>query len=449
MDDTQKNINEVIQSFYQFKEWMKYIGFNIKDFINFMEPVFHQTGYREPQQDTGQQHQTKILIIQDAGSGDFIIHSGVIREIRRLHPDAYISLVIKSPAVELAYRCPYVNELFYQNGPLMYGDFDQMFKDHINMAQIFLKDKYDICYSFAYVPETQLLMYMSGARERVSMNVYTNYMEEANFTNTQIFTFKDVEAFYTHIVPRPSYYCHRADMAFAVLEHYLKTSITNRSLEVWYDSSELENAKSFIKDANKPLYALCMGGSYHLRKKYPPEKYAEFIKMVVAREENATFVILGAGLEDLESSITLIRALPKEIRGKSIIDLTNEISFRESAAVLSLCDAYIGNDTGTKHLAAAVKCPVLEVNCYAFDIPVGLGDNPAVYYAYMVPNVIVRPKKALQECANDEIYHDPHGCKTIFESHCIAQIDPQTLLTGLDILKQKIMKKEIDSTHIS
>lgn len=278
------------------------------------------------------------------------------------------------------------------------------------------------------------------------MNIYVDENDETSFSSTKFFNFRNTAKFSTREVPRPQYHCHRADMAFAVLEYFLNAPIENRSLEVWYSPLELATAKSLLENAKQPLYALCMGGS-HPRKFYPPEKYAKFLEMVVAKEKDAMFLILGAGNNDLRSAEILKNVVP-EIYANNVIDLTNKINYRQSVAVLSFCDAYIGNDTGTMHLATAVKCPVLEVNCSPSDIPIALGDNIAVYYPYNVPNVIVRPQTALPGCNTGEP-HNSYGCQVVGEPHCITQINPHILFEGLRYLKKRISEENFKPLYMS
>ena len=443
------NFEKVLKAFHKFAEIIKADGgFSISKFIEFMEPIFQETGYRQQQRNTcySAKRQTNILILQDAVAGDFVIHSGVIREIRRIYSDAYITLIVKPNVIELAELCPYVDEIILNTGRFSYGSFEKMFYWYIEFSATLLQRQFDICYSFAYLAETQLLMYMSGANIRISMNVYTDKIDENSFSNTKFFNFRNTAKFSTHNISRPPYRCHRVDMAFYILEYFLNAPIVNRSLETWYSPLETATAKKWIENAARPLYALCMGGS-HQRKFYPPEKYAKFIEMVIAENKTATFVILGGGKNDLHSAEILKNVVPK-IYAENIIDLTNKTSYRQSAAILSFCDAYIGNDTGTKHLATAVNCPVLEVNCYPSDLPLTHGDSLAVYYPYGVPNVIVRPKKALPECSADKP-HDSYGCKILDKPHCITQIGSQILFKGLKYLKGRIEEKNFKPLYIS
>ena len=438
----------MINVFNQFFEHVKEQKiFSISEFIKEMEPKFEAAGYRQAPKVTAYsvRRQTKILIIHDAVVGDFVIHTGLIREIRRVYPGAYIVLVVKQSAFQLAELCPYVDEVIMNRGKLSYARFGELFIDYIKLAEKLLPYKFDICFSLAYMAETQMLMYMSGARVRISCNVYAGEFDEKSFSNTTLFNFKSAAKFSTHIVPRINYRCHRVDMAFSMLEYFLHAPIENRSLEIWYSPFDLNVAKDFVAGAS-PLYALCMGGS-HPRKFYPPEKYAKFLELVVSDEPSAKFVILGGGNNDLTSAEILKNSVPK-IYEENVIDLTNKISYRQSAAVLSLCNAYIGNDTGTMHVAAAVNCPVMLIHYFPSDVPILESDVIAVYYPYGVPNVIVRPKNALPECTADKP-HNSYGCRILIQPHCITQINPQILYDGFKFLKKRISENNLKPLYIS
>lgn len=450
MDDKNfANVTLILNAFREFAEIIKKNGgLTVNQFIKFIEPKFIEAGYRQTSKVTAYtaRRQTKILILHDAGAGDFVINTGFLREIRRLYPNAYIALCVKSNVIQLAELCPYVDEVIFNEGKFTYADFYEMFNDYIKLAEKFLATKFDICYSLAYLAETNFLMYLSGAKVRISINVYSDLIEENMFANIKFFNFKNTAPLSTKIVSRPQYRCHRVDMIFHILEELLSAPIDNRDLEIWYSPRDAAFAKNLVVKLRRPLYALCLGGS-HDRKKYPPEKYAKFLELVVKDDPQATFIILGGGKNDLKSAQILKENLDEKFFSEHVIDLTNKANYRQSAAVINLCDAYIGNDTGTMHIAAALKIPVLCVNCFPADLKIGIGDILAVYYPYGVPNVIVRPKNALPECTADKS-HQVYGCRVAMKPHCITQIEPNTIFDGLKVLKKRIAEKNFKPLYI-
>ena len=167
---------------------------------------------------------------------------------------------------------------------------------------------------------------------------------------------------------------------------------------------------------------------------------------MILSEENATFVILGGGRADLNSAKIFKKALDKNYRD-NVIDLTDKLTYRQSAALLSFCNMYIGNDTGVMHAATAFKCPVLTPNCCGADLPhqelrIVQGCSP-----YRVPSVIVQPASALPECDANQPY-DTFGCRSKVP-HCITQIEPQTLFNGFKLLQERILQNLFAPIYIS
>ena len=433
---TIENIATVMNGFAEFFNHMIQMqNFDLKEFVSFMEPKFKAAGYR----DANKLGKGNILILTEIGAGDFIVSTGAIREIRRIYSDARITLVVNPRTAALAEFCPYVDELFLSPQHFsIYNPFDA-YRMNAMIAQKLLEERFDVCFAFSIHPHNPLLMYMSGAKVRITAigaedcgefneNKMTNYFAQLS----------------THFFQENIYGYHRADRFFSLIENIMHLPITNRKLEVWYTPADVSTARSILKVDNDSIYAFSMGGTFP-RKHYPPEKYARLIEMILRKEPTAMFVILGGGQYDLTSAEIIKKALPK-VYERNIIDLTNKINYRQSAAILSLCRMYIGNDTGTVHIAAAVGCPVLMTNCFPADFPTNRNDTPRRWYPYGVPSVIVQPAHALPECKELKSY-DPYGCAAPFP-HCITQIKPETLLKGFHLLKERAATKINEPLYI-
>lgn len=441
-EPTEKNVELVINSLEEVhKKIIESNSLDLKNFVDFMEKIFTQAGYRTFKNFSEQKN---ILILHDAAAGDFIIQSGTIREIRRLYPTAHITLVVTPQAFELAKFCPYVDEIILnekENNPV---DIISFFKWDIEVAKKILPRRFDVCYAFSQWAETPLLMYMSGARARVTYSPPKNSTTwlELNGEFSQLEFFLSLVNF---PVPMNFYGTHMAECCFSLVDNTLHSPVANREIEVWYNHSDLKVVKSFLKKISPPLYALSMGGS-HMTKHYPPEKYSEFVQIVLKENPKSNFIILGGGQIDSESAEIFKNNLP-EVFHKNIFDLTNKLNYRQSAAALKKCKMYIGNDTGTVHAAAAVKCPVLEINCFPADLPRSENNFPILWSPYRVPNVIVQPEHALPECR--EVYFSTIGCMRGNFPHCITQIKPEKIFEAFHILQERIKKNILETFYFA
>jgi heptosyltransferase-2 len=119
-------------------------------------------------------------------------------------------------------------------------------------------------------------------------------------------------------------------------------------------------AAELLEEAGIPADAvvvgLAPGAAYGHAKRWPPGRVAELIVRLV-RERNAVCV-LGGAAGDRESGREIESALPSGIRAVNLIGRTD---LRVFAGILARCRAFVSNDSGAMHLAAALGVPVTAI----------------------------------------------------------------------------------------
>lgn len=88
-------------------------------------------------------------------------------------------------------------------------------------------------------------------------------------------------------------------------------------------------------------------------KEWPTERWASLIKLA---SKDFRFVLLGTKGE-AEKSAAIQAACPDA----EFVDLTGKTSVRQLVAVLDRCVAHVAGDTGTSHLAGAMKKPAIAL----------------------------------------------------------------------------------------
>ena len=109
----------------------------------------------------------------------------------------------------------------------------------------------------------------------------------------------------------------------------------------------------------RPLIGINAGAEYGPAKRWPLTHFATAIRELHA-QSNARFVLFG-GLGDLAAAAELTE-LVRNFGGNEpapIYEVTGKTSLRELAALSKACHAFISNDSGPAHLAAAVGSTVI------------------------------------------------------------------------------------------
>ncbi len=103
-----------------------------------------------------------------------------------------------------------------------------------------------------------------------------------------------------------------------------------------------------------PLTILNPGGYFGSAKRWPPERFGALAALLQERE-GARVVIVGS-----QGEAPLARLITDALVSKPLV-LTGRTSLRQLAAVISLADLFVTNDSGPMHLANALGTPVLAL----------------------------------------------------------------------------------------
>ena len=411
-----EKIKNIVDGFHEFflhvTETKTFSG---NEMLQFMEPRFEESGYRKTKQTfDSNKGRVNILILHDSSAiGDFITASPLIREIRRVYPDAWITMMVNRSNFSLAEFCPYIDELMINESRWDVNDFEQVYFGNLSLAEILLQKTFDIAFaiSFGDSPSTILCSYMAGAKQRIATPLNFN----GNFVDLL-----------TVNVPLVCHGTHSVDTCLGCLDYILFSPVRNRQIEVWFSPADLAYVRQLLGHTGQ-LYALCVGGSKK-QNHYPPELYAKFLNML-PQDTRREIVILGGEQDKVEGEIA--KSL---IENCQVTNLAGELSLRQSAALLSLCAFCIGNDTSTNHMAAASGVPILTLMAFAADISLPFVSIVERWYPYGVPSVVVQPGHALEQCRTAQNFC---GCVAT-QPHCIKTISPELLLYAFRKLEDRI-----------
>jgi heptosyltransferase-2 len=108
-------------------------------------------------------------------------------------------------------------------------------------------------------------------------------------------------------------------------------------------------------DGTTPLVGLAPGAAYGHAKRWPPDRVAALVGRL--REAGTACILVGAAA-DRDAGREIESALPPHASAVNVIGRTD---LRLLAGVLAACHAFVSNDSGAMHLAAAVGVPVAAI----------------------------------------------------------------------------------------
>jgi ADP-heptose:LPS heptosyltransferase len=126
--------------------------------------------------------------------------------------------------------------------------------------------------------------------------------------------------------------------------------------EIFLTEEEKKETRRYLEwqsiDFSKPLIALQPGGTWPA-KLWPAERFSELADLFTAKL-HAQIVLTGG-----EGDIEVMRKVERATVGK-VLSLP-VLPLRQLAATLSLCSAYVANDSGPMHIAVAVGTPTIGI----------------------------------------------------------------------------------------
>lgn len=163
----------------------------------------------------------------------------------------------------------------------------------------------------------------------------------------------------TRAVPRPQRHgAHHADY-YRDLLAALGIEAVPGSPRVDPPGGAVEAARALLSSAGAPpgvpLVGMAPGAAYGTAKQWPPRRFAELAAALRERHGAATVLVGSRGDQDAGDEVA--RSLPPGDAG-AVINLIGKTDLPTLAGLMCQCRAFVSNDSGAMHLAAAVGLPV-------------------------------------------------------------------------------------------
>jgi heptosyltransferase-2 len=215
-------------------------------------------------------------------------------------------------------------------------------------------------------------------------------------------------------VPRPGEIPTHEKFYYLELLHHagwldaLPADIPEISLRVTAEQSQRAEYKLRELGAHPKATRIAVGAgaSYGSAKCWPPDRFAQALNQLQS-ERDAQVILFGTPAEAAVSA-----AIQSGLKIPAL-DLIGKTDIAELPALLSRCNAFLGNDSGAMHVAAAVGLPVVAV----FGPTDPLGTAPVTPRSVLVQEKPYCSPCFLRRCPTDH--------------RCMTAVKPEQVSSGL------------------
>ncbi len=275
---------------------------------------------------------SKILILVVKRVGEVLLTTPAIRAFYKAFPGAQIDVVVDQPVQDVLEGNPYIRRLIRlepERTPLQL----------ISTALRLRRARYDITVDFLANPRTAFLCLAASAPVRIGLDKRIRKW-----------------AYNHYLYPSPAATPYVPDVRLNALR-ILGADTDGMEMDFRISREGRARGKQLLADAQitpSDSYVTMAPISLRSYKRWPLENYAAVADHII-REHQRKVVLLGGPGEYrfLERTSALMQEKAAAL-----------IAFRDLdslACVLSRSALYIGNDSGIKHLASAVRIPTLTI----------------------------------------------------------------------------------------
>ncbi|MGA7162230.1 MAG: glycosyltransferase family 9 protein [Bacteroidota bacterium] len=271
----------------------------------------------------------RILLTRLKYIGDIVLTTPLIHTLRETFPDAYIAYLGDSKGVSLLEHNPYLDEIF----SIDFGKNTTL--QQLRLMYQLNRKRFDLVVDLFCNPRSALLSYVTQAPVRVGGDLHGR---------GKLYTVR----LHDDGIPKSAVEFHYQSLKIIGIEPKYFAP------EIFLTEDEKKESRRYLEwqgiDLSRPLIALHPGGTWPA-KLWPAERFADLADTLIAKSRAQ--IVLTRGPADGEAAGWVERAVVGGVLSLPVLPL------RQLAAILSLCAAYIVNDSGPMHISAAVGTPTI------------------------------------------------------------------------------------------
>ena len=271
----------------------------------------------------------EILVIRLRELGDTLLTTPLLRQLRRLHPQARISVLCQTANACVMEHNPHVDELIMLPRQASAGEF-------LRIAARLRQRHYDLVVDAQSRPKTALIARLTGGKQRLGYR-------KPGWRNRLC---------YTHPYREPvGEYSARQHLRLLQDD---RIDLDDNGLDFPISDEASSAADACCRTYLRPPVAAVFGVSRFGYRMWPVKKMAAVADRL-ARLGMQPWLVYGPGQAEAAHQIA------SQMRHPAMVDYEMP-SFATLRAVFSQCALFFGNDGGPKHVAVAAGIPTVTVS---------------------------------------------------------------------------------------
>ncbi|NGX39874.1 MAG: ADP-heptose--LPS heptosyltransferase 2 [Chlamydiae bacterium] len=271
-----------------------------------------------------------IIVRMPNWIGDMVMATPVLSDLRKTFPEARITAMCRAPVCDLLKEDPEVDELFCFRKSSSFS----RHSDKKNIIEKLRRGQYDLGILLTHSLSSAWWFWQGGVKTRLGYDC-----------NGRRFLL-------SHPVPLPeNIERQHLVLTYKMLLEPLGISLSDTAPRLFLSDKEVNDAQVLLKqhgvNKQRVLVGINPGATYGSAKCWLPERFREVAKKLLA-DPNVYLVFFGD-----QATAPLVKEICLGL-GPRVINLAGLTSLREVAALISLCNVLLTNDSGPMHIADAI-----------------------------------------------------------------------------------------------
>ncbi len=278
-----------------------------------------------------------IIVRMPNWIGDLVMATPILADLRKAFPDAQITAMCRAPVCDLLREEPHIDELFYFSKA---SGFSRR-SDKKNIIEKLRVGKYDLGILLTHSLSSAWWFWQGKVKVRLGYDcngrrlLLTNRMPLPDNIDRQ------------HLV-----------ITYKMLLQPLGIPISDTPPHIYLAKREVEEARQLLKQhgvtQTSRVVGMNPGATYGSAKCWLPERFREVAERLL-RDPTVFLVFFGD-----QATASLVKEICHGLPPR-VINLAGLTSLRELAALISVCDVLLTNDSGPMHIADALGTKIVAL----------------------------------------------------------------------------------------